>query len=139
MNGLELSFEDENILIEVTPDESGDLADMLNMAELVKPGTSCNVSGFEIATTTVTEYDFFGAVRFAAPEASNNGKLLMFRDSFCTAMAPILGHFFTESCMMHYHSVTPDLVETEKPDYVVVELVERNMDYFLDLSTWFSG
>lgn len=137
MSGLELPFEEENIQVEVVPDEPGDLANMLNLAGLIQPGTSCNVSGYEEATTAVTEYDFFGAIRFAAPDAFNIGKLLMYRDSFCTAMAPILGHLFTESCMMHYHSVTPDLVETEKPDYVVVELVERSMDILLDLSAWF--
>ncbi len=131
-----LPLREDAICVEEVPDDPGDLANMLNLAGLIDPGPACSVTGYENPTTALTEYDFFGAIRFTAPDAES-GKLLMYRDSFCSAMAPILGHLFSESCMMHYRGITPDLVEAEKPDYVVVERVERSLDTLLDMSAWY--
>lgn len=133
---MRIPFDESVVWTNVIPDEPGDLANMLNLAGWIDPGTRCFAAGFELPSTIPMESDFFGTLHYVAPDAKQ-GRLLMYRDSFCTAMAPVLAHVFSETKMVHYQSVTPELIEAEKPDYVVVELVERTMDILLDTAKWF--
>ncbi|NLJ71017.1 MAG: hypothetical protein GX328_06110 [Clostridiaceae bacterium] len=60
--------------------------------------------------------------------------LLMFRDSFANAWIDLVSNSFG---VVHYSRSLPyryDLVEQIKPDYVAIELIERNMDYLLQTS-----
>lgn len=56
-------------------------------------------------------------------------KLLMFRDSFGSAMIPFLANAFEESLFIWGH-FDEELIEREKPDAVVIEVVERYLDNF---------
>ena len=132
---LYVSLDEENVVVTVQKDTPGDLADMLNLSAFIDPGETCVVSGYETPGTECTEYDFFGAIRFVSP-SMDTGKLLMSRDSFCSAMAPVLGQAFSESCLVHVQGFTPDLIDTEQPDIFVLELVERSLDLLLDASHW---
>ena len=132
LKALWIPWDESRLSVEVIPDQPGDLADMLNLSGWIDPGPACRVSGYEQPDTRLTEYDFFGAIRFENP-ALTTGKLLMCRDSFCSAMAPVLGHAFTECSLIHLSAFTADRIEEEKPDYFVLELVERNLDALLTM------
>jgi alginate O-acetyltransferase complex protein AlgJ len=59
----------------------------------------------------------------------NRKKVLWLRDSFGTAMAPLMAATFTETLQIHYDKAPPQLfgqlVEAYKPDYVFMTVVER--------------
>ena len=61
--------------------------------------------------------------------ALNQKKVLWLRDSFGSAMAPFMAATFTETLQIHYDEATPilfaRLVNTYKPDYVFITVVER--------------
>ncbi|HEX2616535.1 MAG TPA: hypothetical protein VHL57_03280, partial [Flavobacteriales bacterium] len=51
-------------------------------------------------------------------------KLLMFRDSFAVYLIPYLGEHFREAVYVWSPMFIPDIVEKEKPDIVVQEVME---------------
>lgn len=62
-------------------------------------------------------------------QALNQKRVLWLRDSFGTAMAPYMAATFSETLQLHYDAANPKLfarlVETFKPDYVFITVVER--------------
>lgn len=63
--------------------------------------------------------------------STNNKKLLMFRDSFTNNMIPYLTKEFSESAFNWSRYFDKELIEKEKPDVVVIEVVERAVDQAL--------
>ncbi|KSH55879.2 hypothetical protein IPC19_05560 [Pseudomonas aeruginosa] len=62
--------------------------------------------------------------------ALNNNRVLWLRDSFGSAISPLMAATFSETLQLHHQSSSPkiiaDLVEKYKPDIVIVTIVERN-------------
>lgn len=62
-----------------------------------------------------------------------NGSLLMFRDSFADTLIPFMSSEFKTA---YYSKAQPNAleryIEADKPDYVVIEKVERNITDYLD-------
>ena len=54
----------------------------------------------------------------------------MFRDSFSTALVPLLSESFDRSVYVWDDKIDPEIVEREKPDIVVWEVAERLLDAF---------
>ncbi|QLA19433.1 alginate O-acetyltransferase AlgX-related protein [Desulfolutivibrio sulfoxidireducens] len=52
-------------------------------------------------------------------------KALFFRDSFSSAMIPFLAGRFQSAVFLWTHAYHPDIVAAERPDVVVLEVVER--------------
>ncbi|WP_187696246.1 alginate O-acetyltransferase AlgX-related protein [Xanthovirga aplysinae] len=61
----------------------------------------------------------------------NNLKLLMFRDSFSEALIKYMSESFGESIFIWSYRFDKELIEKEKPDIVIMEIVERSSDVFL--------
>ena len=59
------------------------------------------------------------------------GSLLMFRDSFGILLYPYLADSFGSALFSRANPYRLNLVEERSADFVVVELVERNLDYLL--------
>lgn len=61
--------------------------------------------------------------------ALNQKRVLWLRDSFGTALAPFMAATFTETLQLHFDKATTasfaQLVDTYKPDYVFITVVER--------------
>jgi hypothetical protein len=73
------------------------------------------------------------AVRIVSGRALNRRKVLWLRDSFGTALSPLMAVTFTEILQLPWHDALVnrgrrliDLVESWRPDYVFVTVVERN-------------
>ena len=62
---------------------------------------------------------------------NGSGSLLMFRDSFGRALIPLLAERFASCTFRRANAVPLDLLETAHYDYVVYELVERNLGHLL--------
>ena len=54
----------------------------------------------------------------------NAPKLLMFRDSFAVYLMPYLDEHFSRSVYVWTPILIPDIIEKEKPDIVVQEIME---------------
>lgn len=65
-------------------------------------------------------------------------RVLWLRDSFGTAISPFMAAAFTETLQLHYGAMDPvlfaRLVDTYKPDYVFITVVERGA-----LGEWFTN
>jgi len=63
---------------------------------------------------------------------SNGLKVLIFRDSFSTAMEKYLAESFGETIFIMSSIIDKDLIQKEKPDIVIHEIIERNIDVLLN-------
>ena len=64
--------------------------------------------------------------------SAGEGKLLMFRDSFANAMIPYAASTFREIRLERVTPYQTAQLETYKPDYVIVEIAERNLREITD-------
>jgi wyosine [tRNA(Phe)-imidazoG37] synthetase (radical SAM superfamily) len=55
----------------------------------------------------------------------------MLQDSFGSALIPSLSWCFSRSVFVWTHSIDRAVVEQEKPDIIILEIVERNLDRLL--------
>lgn len=51
-------------------------------------------------------------------------KIFILRDSFCSAMTPIIGSPFRESIMWHNTTFNQDMIQKYQPDIFVMEMVD---------------
>lgn len=64
--------------------------------------------------------------------SSNALKVLVFRDSFSTTMEKYLAESFGETVFIWSSIIDKDLILEEKPDIVIHEIIERNIDILLN-------
>jgi len=57
-------------------------------------------------------------------------KLVMFRDSFGSALVPFLAEHFRRSVFLWQYDFDPSVIEQEKPDYVVWLMTSRRLQWF---------
>lgn len=85
------------------------------VAEIPNTETGPNSSGFP-------------SVRFVGPSPAAP-KLLFIGDSFSHSMMPLVAGYFRESYFARSRFLSPALVQQQKPDVVVVQIVERNLGW----------
>jgi hypothetical protein len=129
----------------VTERQGGDLAKFLRLKETLRD-TEVVIRIISDRAIETEHYDFdTGSLKRSGgnPEihtarrpllvkskhALNEKRVLWLRDSFGTAMSPFMAATFTETLQLHYDEAHPEvfarLVETFKPDYVFITVVER--------------
>ncbi len=65
-------------------------------------------------------------------DAEGLPRALILRDSFGNALIPYLSEYFSRSVFVWSPFLTPEIIAGEKPDLVILELVERNLEELLD-------
>ncbi|OIN56732.1 alginate O-acetyltransferase AlgX-related protein [Arsenicibacter rosenii] len=111
----------------------GDLVQMLTLQEEVKDSVFYEIKPAPVVSSTQTatvpndEYGF-PSLRFVGT-APDRPKLLFIGDSFSHSMTQFLPGYFREAYFVRSSHLNPALVQTEKPDIVVVEIVERNISW----------
>lgn len=69
-------------------------------------------------------------IQIKSPKALNKTKVLWLRDSFGSAMSPLIAATFSDVVQMHFLALEPqslgDLVEIYRPDIVIITSVERD-------------
>jgi hypothetical protein len=73
------------------------------------------------------EYEF----RFIAP-VKNNIKIVFLRDSFCSYLLHYFKEHFKESVFIYQRDFDLHLLKKEKPEFIVEEIVERDIDLLID-------
>lgn len=62
---------------------------------------------------------------------ANSKKLILFGDSFRFTLIQYLSEHFGESIFLRGYSADKEIIDREKPDVVIIELVERHLDLLL--------
>jgi hypothetical protein len=114
--------------------QGGDIAAMLSMSEVMED-TEVRLSGTKIPTP-IPFNPVYASEKGKEPigftiSNSKLPKLLMLQDSFGSALIPSLSACFSRSVFLWTHSIDREVIEKEKPDIVVLEIVERNLDHLL--------
>jgi len=152
--GLRWFSEQQISVSKVNERSGGDLAKFLWMKEILRDReVSIDIASEHPIETE--QYDFEtgrltfsgGNSRIDAPKhpllvkskhALNQRRVLWLRDSFGEAMSPFMAATFTETLQIHYGETDPvrfaQLVDTYKPDYVFITVVEREA-----LGGWFEN
>lgn len=145
--GLRLLTEKQVRIAQVNDRNGGDLAKFLSLKDTLHDSeVVMDILGNQDHPVEIEQYDFeTGRLRQSggnpqihtarrpllvkSRHALNEKKVLWLRDSFGTAMAPFMAATFSETLQLHYDEASPDLfarlVETYKPDYVFITVVER--------------
>ena len=110
------------------------LAGMLGIKELVTNEKDYEILGFNGQSEPSISYVDDGRgnnVVTSSETPKSNKQTLILRDSFFTAMEPYISTCFKYIHAPHYElHYNPKMIEEEKPDYVVIEIVERALDTF---------
>jgi hypothetical protein len=118
--------------------EEGDLTQMLSIKipeekVIMKPKFESNTSK-KIEKFPVPDY-YAGNPQEYAIRYTNPGrplKVLVYRDSFFDAMAPFIKESFGESVLIWY-PYGRSLMDSEKPDLIIYEVVERDVDFLVNI------
>ena len=67
------------------------------------------------------------------PEIKTTGdttkpNLIMYRDSYCNHLTPLISEHFNTSIFLWTYFITPEIIELEKPNIVIFEILERYLD-----------
>ena len=102
------------------------MAGFLNPKDILgdPPTTSVDFwKGMAIKKEDITDE----VTRFTNPSAESEKKIVFVGDSFRGAMMPIMAMKFKNILFVHRHSFLVDILDKEKPDYVIYETVERTI------------
>lgn len=143
--GLRLLSEKDVRVLEVNQRQGGDLAKFLRLKETLRD-SEVVIDIISDRPIETKQYDFeTGRLKRSggnpqihsaqrpllvkSEQALNQKRVLWLRDSFGTAMAPFMAATFSETLQLHYDAANPELfarlVNTFKPDYVFITVVER--------------
>lgn len=117
-------IDDVRLSIVGEKDTSGDLANMLNLKNYIEPGMTYHVEGYDTHDYQNDKWIFSDRFIYHATNADPR-RLLVRRDSFCSAMSDELGSQFNYSCMVHSGLFDNKVIKEEKPDLFIYETVER--------------
>ena len=110
------------------------LAGMLGIKDIMTNEIDYEISGYSDQEPPSINYidDGIGNnVITTSVTPKSDKKVLLLRDSFFTAMEPYISTCFKYIHAPHYElCFSPKMIEEEKPDYVVIEIVERALDTF---------
>lgn len=120
----------ENLSTDKNLNNSEDLANMINMSlefEEIKPIVEYKE---DIEVELVQEKENI-LNRYESTNL-NGKKLLAYRDSFFIDLGKFLGKEFEETVLVWGAPFDYSQIKKEKPDVVILEVVERNLDYLIE-------
>lgn len=120
----------DDYIVKADTNDQGDLAMQLALNDKLTRVTYMMVPVAPQRYKEVPEHPLPGKAFFKYRPVFTQGpdpqapKLLMFRDSFAVYLIPYLGEHFSEAVYVWSPMFIPDIVEQEKPDIVVQEMME---------------
>lgn len=115
------------------PVAGGDLARLLGLAdsyadkEVWPAATPLPLKEESGAPLTVTLADVISRPRIVALNPAGQSTALIFRDSFGEALVPWLSGMFEKTIWIWSYEFSEELVQREKPQFVIEQLVERKL------------
>ena len=118
------TLSEQAILVKEEDDVPGDLADLLNMGSAINPGITYTVSGYDMTNLEVIKMNTSMEI-IHQNKNKDPRRVFLIRDSFGVAMVNPLASQFNYSYTMPIFHVTDELIDEQKPDVVVLEVLER--------------
>lgn len=112
----------ETLTLREAESDIRDLGLMLSVGSQLPRETDYIPEGY--ATRQIREEKMDGIVRTACP-GGDSRKLMVIRDSFCTAMIDPIASQFENCVFVQRKDFSPSLLREEQPDILVYECVER--------------
>jgi hypothetical protein len=116
-------------------DYEGDLIDLLNLKGHFSRRGIFLTPKFEVQAEAAESGSLMGnevkVDKYTIPQRADLPKLLMYRDSFTGYLKlPLSNHFF-ESTFIWDRNLNVERIDQEKPDIIVLEMMERFVDHLL--------
>lgn len=118
-----LPFEDFEL--NTNTQSGGNLASMLAQGKSVTEKYAVNFSARPPLQQLLLRKNPAGTATLSSTNPHATGKALVFRDSFSEAWAPFIGYHFNEVIYRWQYKWDFSLIEKEKPDVVIDELLEH--------------
>lgn len=131
LGGTPVSIEDLTVSCEQP--KAGDLALLFHMPDAFLDDCSCTVRGYYDEIEPVPEL-LFGNVlllRTRAENAPDQRHIAFYQDSFALAMTDKFSRYFNEVTYYPWQEFQPEYLETDLPDVLVYEVVERDISRLL--------
>lgn len=115
-----------------------DLANMLNLGSWYGADRIYRLHGYSEPGRERTPWELiptseaFNDTITVNYETGDPRKLVLVRDSFCTSMLPYVSSCFMNSSFLKNSAYTAEKLQALEPDIVVVELVERYIEFLMD-------
>ncbi|MBP7155640.1 MAG: hypothetical protein KBA60_06505 [Flavobacteriales bacterium] len=129
---------EEDYVVEAVPNDQGDLAMQIAMNDkltrvtyMMVPLAGSKAEALPEETLPASAFFKYKPIFMKGPDPKAP-KLLMFRDSFSVYLIPYLSEHFSRSVYVWSPIFIPDIVEQEKPDIVVHEILELFMTDLLE-------
>lgn len=122
----------EQVKVEKQLLSSGDLSNMMNMG-IPNGETDYKISGYNELETECVKCEFSTEFIYHT-QGADPRKLFVYRDSFMTAMFPYVVPSFEDSYMVNATYYTPEMLEEQKADIFVLEIVERHLKNLADIN-----
>ena len=136
LNELNISIPDpesSKLHIEKTEYTPADLAGLLHLTdELAKTDLDYTITGYDTHECTKDENSTYSKITYHSKN-SDNRKIYVQRDSFCSAMLYYIASQFDESIFTN-EPFSYDSLAAEDPDIFVFEVAERYIDNLIDFS-----
>lgn len=109
--------------------------DLINMSRLVGVVLDDYDYSFRVSTNDyrTVEQDLDNYI-YNVSNCNNGKKIMMQRDSFATSMIDYISPLFEKSIFIHWKAFDFEFVVKEKPDYFVLEIVERSIPLLRDFT-----
>lgn len=104
-----------------------DLSSMMNLTRFLNKDVNYDITGYSENPVEVIEYEDSTVYRYSTTGADQR-KVMVVRDSFGTALAPFLASQFNETVFFHRYYYDVSCFETEQPDVVIYQTVERGLN-----------
>ncbi|WP_431133379.1 alginate O-acetyltransferase AlgX-related protein [Psychroserpens mesophilus] len=128
LNTLQLDLPKEDIsnyTFDYKPIQRGDITEMINL-KLEENAIFLNKKISSELIPLKTEHHH---LHFKNP--NRNKKLIMHRDSFSNAWIQFFNESFGETIYFRNYSIRPEVIDKEKPDVVIFEIIERELSTVL--------
>ena len=142
LNKIKLDFPEINILtindfnIDTIISKKEDLTNMIKIEILenkIRLNLKYKQKSFKIESELKVPENYFRKPNNYEQryKSSNKLKVLIFRDSFSSAMIKYISESFGECVFIWHHDFNKELIEREKPDIVIHEIVERSIEVLM--------
>jgi hypothetical protein len=114
------------VKVSVSRKGTGDLAYMLNLGSYLNDDDVFSISGYKdsVKVSVVNKNDNNTYLKYQS-DALDKRKILIIRDSFSEAMFDYIPKNFASTIFIHRAVFKPSMIDEEKPDIIVYQLVER--------------
>lgn len=120
--------------IEVGESTVFDLADMVGLTSVFPEDYGFRMSYTASNTDKMTKENIGEITHWHNDSAETDGCLLLVGDSFRNAMIPVLRTTFGDVYVVHRDYYQTELLREIRPDFFILEIVERHSDAFVDFN-----